>query len=347
MKIVHYIFSFNVGGAELMLIDLANEQSKNFNVSIIILNKDFNVDLLSKLNCNIQVVFLNRAPKSFSLIPFLKLNFILLKNYPDVIHCHSYNCCLTLLKVFNTVLTVHTTGIPVKFLFLYNRIFSISDGVANDLMKRSSKLKIFTIPNGINFSLIRQKEKFQKGFPFKIVQIGRLEHLIKGQDILIKSISFLLQNFNINNISVDFIGIGDSYEYLKSLTISYGLESNIHFLGLQSRNEIFSALKDYDLLVQPSNVEGFGLSIVEALFAKVPVLVSDIDGPLEIIDNGIYGFYFKKGDYIDLSKKILYIFENYDNLIKIVDLALYSAVKRFSVSNMSKNYCNFYKKQIN
>ncbi len=43
------------------------------------------------------------------------------------------------------------------------------------------------------------------------------------------------------------------------------------------------------------------------MLAKIPVLVSNIEGPLEIIENGKYGFYFKSGDVEDLTHKILKI----------------------------------------
>lgn len=41
MKIVHCIWSFHTGGAETMLVDIANEQAKTQNVTIIIVNDSY------------------------------------------------------------------------------------------------------------------------------------------------------------------------------------------------------------------------------------------------------------------------------------------------------------------
>ena len=75
------------------------------------------------------------------------------------------------------------------------------------------------------------------------------------------------------------------------------------------KHSIFEHLCEYDLFVQPSINEGFGLTVAEAMAAKVPVLVSENQGPLEIIDNGKYGFSFKNGDSDDCANKIMDIIE--------------------------------------
>lgn len=107
----------------------------------------------------------------------------------------------------------------------------------------------------------------------------------KGQDILIEAI-FILHQKGFKNISVDFIGDGESKDFLKELVKSKQLENQIHFLGSKEQSYIFSHLKEYDLFVQPSRKEGFGLTVTEAMVAKIPVLVSDQEGPMEIIKMG-------------------------------------------------------------
>lgn len=49
---------------------------------------------------------------------------------------------------------------------------------------------------------------------------------------------------------------------------------------------IYHNLCNFDLFIQPSRFEGFGLTVAEAIAAKVTVLVSNIQGPMEIIDDG-------------------------------------------------------------
>lgn len=67
------------------------------------------------------------------------------------------------------------------------------------------------------------------------------------------------------------------------------LEDHVIFEGLKEQAWIYENLCRYDLFIQPSRYEGFGLTVAEAISAKVPVLVSNIEGPLEIIDGGRLG----------------------------------------------------------
>ena len=69
------------------------------------------------------------------------------------------------------------------------------------------------------------------------------------------------------------------------------------------------AFPSYDLLVQPSRYEGFGLTVVEGMAAGVPVLVSDIEGPMEVIDKGRHGFAFRSEDFHDCGDRMMEIME--------------------------------------
>ena len=71
------------------------------------------------------------------------------------------------------------------------------------------------------------------------------------------------------------------------------LENEVVFEGLKDQSWVYQNLCNYDLFIQPSRYEGFGLTVAEAIAAKVPVLVSNIEGPLEIIDGGRLGMSFE------------------------------------------------------
>ncbi|MBK9737018.1 MAG: glycosyltransferase family 4 protein [Saprospiraceae bacterium] len=138
---------------------------------------------------------------------------------------------------------------------------------------------------------------------FKIVQVGRLEHEIKGQHILINALNILINKYSVRNIHLDFIGEGSSLKYLMKLTDKLSVTKYVSFLGLCDREYIYTHLRDYNVLVQPSLFEGFGLTVVEALAAGIEVLVSDVDGPLEIIEKTGYGYIFKSGNAEDCGSK--------------------------------------------
>ena len=62
------------------------------------------------------------------------------------------------------------------------------------------------------------------------------------------------------------------------------------------REDVYASLCEYDVLIQPSRYEGFGLTVAEGMAAGIPVVVSDIEGPMEIIRHGLYGYPFKSDD---------------------------------------------------
>jgi len=304
MKIAHIIFGFNTGGAETMLVDIINEQVKNNNVYLVIINSSYTANLIKKISKKTKIITINRKPESKNITDYFKINYFLIKISPKVIHCHNHNIIPIIFPYLwkKCVLTIHDVNIRSTYFQWYNKLFAISLAVHEDIKTRYNLISTI-IYNGINIDAIEKKNLYQKRDTFKVLQIGRLDHSKKGQHLVIAAIKNL-KDWNINNVKVDFIGSGDSYNYLIELSKKLKVEENINFLGIKTRDQIYEIIKDYDLLIQPSLYEGFGLTIVEGMAAGVPVLVSAIDGPMEIIDKGEYGFYFKAGDSQDLAIKI-------------------------------------------
>lgn len=340
MKIVHLIFDLNTGGAETMLVDIINQQINTEQVSLIIINDEINYQLLHQIDKRVNVILIGRKEKSRNLIPLLILNWHLLQINPDVIHCHHLTAIQIIVHRKNVVITLHTTGVPVEYLGKYKKVFAISNTVKKDIEVRC-KVKPVLVYNGIRINEILKKEDYTYK-TFKIIQISRLDHEIKGQNILLEALKILVYEKKIKNICVDFIGEGKSFEYLKKLVEEYKIKEYVNFLGIRDRKFIYEHLKDYNLLVQPSLYEGFGLTIVEAMAAKVPVLVSDIDGPLEIIENGMYGWMFKNNDGKDCASNILKIVSIYKEIKLKIEDSYNHIFSNFNIRSTSKLYLNNY-----
>ena len=345
MKIVHIIFSFNTGGAETMLIDIANCQSVNNKVSIIIINDSVNDALLSKIKDCVQVIKIGRSEGSRSIFDVVKLNYIIAKFSPDIIHTHQSSIIRMIFYPFaKKFLTVHAMGIPNTYFSKYDNLFAISNAVCRDILKKGT-YNVITIPNGIDSGQIVVKHK--KGKILKdIIQVGRLDSDIKGQDILINAVSRLSKIYGLD-INLTLIGEGPSMEYLRDIVNSEQIEDRVMFLGLRDRDYIYSRLKDYDLYVQPSRFEGFGLTVAEAMAAKIPVLVSDNDGPMEIINNGEYGVCFKVGDIDDCVNKLLYIYNNYSEVCEKIEPAYLIVKKLYDINETANNYIKAYEASRN
>ena len=111
MKITHIIYALNPGGAETMLVDIVNEQVKLHQIYLIIINDSFNQALIKKVSNEVNINLISRKEGSKSLIPIIRLNVLLYKIHPDVIHCHQQSIIQLLFKPKNVMLTVHATGV--------------------------------------------------------------------------------------------------------------------------------------------------------------------------------------------------------------------------------------------
>jgi glycosyltransferase involved in cell wall biosynthesis len=351
MKIFHINVSFTLGGLETMLIDIMNEQCKYAEVHLLITNDKVDYDLLKGMDKSIKCHFLGRQEGSLSPWFFLRLNYILFINKPDIVHCHHFKVGPAIFRTFKfkMFLTVHDMRFTIKYYNLYDTIFAISRSVADDIFERSGYVAQ-VVYNGIDFGKIKRRINLEETTgKFRIVQISRLVHLKKGQHLLLGAVKKLITEYNYNNIEVDFIGDGESLQYLQELTEEYNLTKVVRFLGNQDRDYIYDNLHNYSLLVQPSLYEGFGLTIIEGIGANIPVITSDVDGPKEIATTLNSDILFKRGSVEELLKAISNI---YIKINKMPEVVLAGSVKlnerareAFSIENTTSNYLKQYKKK--
>lgn len=179
----------------------------------------------------------------------------------------------------------------------------------------------------------------------KLVQLSRLEHTKKGQAVLLQALHTLVHEWGVTNVSLDFIGNGSSKQYLIELVKEYKLEGYVNFIGEKDRAWLFDALCTYHILVQPSLYEGFGLTIVEALAAGVPVLASAIDGPAEIISQLPGGFLFDQGGAVDCAKQLVKMIGIYqqNDMKQFMQPVLPAVQQTFSIQACSTAYLAAYK----
>src|ERR1700754_2353817 len=108
-RIVHLIFTLESGGAENMLVDIANEQASLADVTVILINKKYSMDLISRISQNVHFYSLQREEGNKRSLRFLfRLWGLLLRIRPTVIHCHNQNI-IRLLPIWRNriVLTIH------------------------------------------------------------------------------------------------------------------------------------------------------------------------------------------------------------------------------------------------
>lgn len=331
-----------------MLVNIANEQAKEHEVHIIVINDLCNRELVAAIGKDVYFHCLMRKLKSRSIVPVVKLNLLLLKLRPEVIHIHTSSIVRLLLPAFRRrmCLTVHDVlqenSKVVKYLGKPRKLFAISASVRQSICEQSH-FDAEVVFNGIRPELI-DNSAHKRNDVFRIVQVSRMEHKKKGQHILLEAVRKVVDKGYVM-FTVDFIGEGESLDYLEQLVSELGLRNHVRFLGARNQSYIFKHLHEYDLFIQPSIFEGFGLTVAEAMAARVPVLVSENQGPLEIIGNGVYGYSFKNQDVNDCAEKIE-LFLLYRNDASKVDLAYRHVIECYNVRNTASKYVAKYQEML-
>ncbi len=101
-------------------------------------------------------------------------------------------------------------------------------------------------------------------------------------------------------------------------------------------NDIY---KDVDLLVLPSTeLEGFGLVLIEAMSLGIPVIASNLECIKEIISDGQDGFIFKSGDYTKLIEKINLLFKDKNTYTNISINAILNIKNKFPIELTIRKY---------
>ena len=348
MKICHVLWQLEFGGIETMVVNIVNEQVALGNkVDIIIINDMIEPVLLEKISANAGVHRLGRKQGSHSPFPIISLNVMLYRLHPDIVHFHAVDIqrfvWKRLIGVWCT--THHTMCVSVLHRFFPNNkhIFAISEQVRDDI---KSKLDIDSavVNNGICASDFVRKQSIRRDSdtPFKLVQVGRILLSVKGQDILVRAVAALRAKDV--DVTLDFIGDGPDMDELRRLIRDLSLDDCVNVLGSRMPEYIESHLCEYDMLVQPSRIEGFGLTVAEAMAAGIPVAVASLPALAGVVDGGKCGYIFKADDVEDCVR-VLKQATNADNS-DMVERACRRVYEQYDVSVTARNYVNEYSKLL-
>ncbi|WP_104712761.1 glycosyltransferase [Helicobacter cetorum] len=139
--------------------------------------------------------------------------------------------------------------------------------------------------------------------------------LFVGRLIKIKNLELLIEVFReLQDYHLSLVGVGELEESLKELAKG---AVNIQFLGAMPNAELSRIYLEHDMLILASLKETWGLVVEEALYYKMPVIVSENCGASALIKHGVNGFIFKssrkeslKEILLDLdNKKYLHLLE--------------------------------------
>jgi glycosyltransferase involved in cell wall biosynthesis len=285
---------------------------------------------------------------NFIISAYYALSKIVEQNKPDIIHCHyAYPSGIIAWLIKRKtgipfIITEHTK-IKTTFRSIFHRMLSkialrksckviaVSTALEKELIHEKI-VNTVVIPNLIDTDKISLRKK--QNNCFVIGFLGSMSTNNKGLDLLLSACTCLPFEFRLK-----IGGTGILEEYYKTLCGQMKLTEKTIFVGgvnPKDRNKFFS---DIDLFVLPSRYETFGLVLIEALSAGIPVVSTRCGGPEDIINEeaGLLTDINNSGQIAEAIQKIYSNFRLYD----AVRLRNY-CIEKFGQESFLKHIINLY-----
>ncbi len=205
---------------------------------------------------------------------------------------------------------------------------------------------IRVIPNGINSNDVfnpalfdRKKERAELGLSdedLAVFFVGRISEE-KNPDVFLKAAKAVVAESQ--NVKFFVIGSGVMTKEVERIVSAIN-HPNVQYLGYQS--DIARYLSMADIFVLPSSIEGFPLSILEAMAMRVVVVASDVGAVPEIVSSGEDGFIVAPGSATEIATTINMLRDNPKLMAAVKSKAREKVDKKYSNVILGENYKKLY-----
>jgi glycosyltransferase involved in cell wall biosynthesis len=347
------------GGAETLILNFCNEVKDNFNLSIVTgIESEHEWEYKFKeITSNIYHLT-NLFEDKALYIEFIS-NYIKTRNI-DAIHIIHTDYVFEMLpelkrrhpklKVAVTLFNDRATHFEKSLVVKEQIDFFTSDNQSvskhyQQELKQGADIRV--IPNGINSIDIynpslfdRNKERTEIGLnddDLAVFFIGRVSEEKNPDVFLDVAEAVVAEN---KNIKFFVIGDGPMTPQVKKQVESINNE-NVQYLGYQS--DIARYLSAADIFVLPSSIEGFPLSVLEAMAMRVAVIASDVGAVSEIVESGEDGIVVTPGSATEIEAAINKLSNNRKLLAELKLKARQKVDKKYSNTILGANYNKLYR----
>ena len=248
-----------------------------------------------------------------------RLKKILQQEQADIVHLHSRRGADVLggiaakLAGVKAVLSRRVDNPESPFVVklkyrLYDRVITISDGIRHVLLSEGVEdSKITCVHSAVDFEKYSQKanrswflEEFNLPENAKVLAV--IAQLIqrKGHRYLLEVLPDLLQRHK--DLYVLFLGKGPLQKELEQQITQPEYMGRVRLVGF--RDDLEYVLPCLYGVVHPADIEGLGVSLLQAAASGVPIIGSDSGGIPEIVNDGVNGYLVPPGDTAILKEKI-------------------------------------------
>ncbi|MFH1415975.1 MAG: glycosyltransferase family 4 protein [Elusimicrobiota bacterium] len=373
MKVLHVITRMDPGGSSSICRKVVNGMKKE-GIEVYLASGKSEAE---PRNCEEDIIglrFLQREIRLFNdIAAVFELCLLIKKIKPDALHLHTSKAGLIgriagrltgIRKIFyqphGIVFYGYFSKLKSNMIVLAERLMAGSADRIIVLTKRAKQEfleyrvgkeeQYIIIEDGITFSRFRgasddERIKIRRELgiePGWVVAgiIGRIVKL-KGHRYFVDAISSLAEAYP--GLRGLIAGEGEDEEDLKKYIEKKNSSGRFIFCGY--RNDIEKIMPALDMLVQPSLVEGFGLTVIEAGASSVPVVGFDVGGISDIIQDKKTGLLAEYKDIDSLKSKIRYLADNPDKRLEMGKNAREYVRENYTDEKMMKKVMDLYREE--
>ncbi len=281
---------------------------------------------------------------------------------PDVVHAHyatSYGLIGALSKFHPFVISAWGTDVMKfpqkniinKTILKYNlrKADSIcaTSNTIKDYLKPVTNKSVNIIPFGVDVNDFCKK-KVVSLFDDDTFVVGSIKPLepLYNTDVLIKAFANIKNTYPHKKIKLMIIGEGSQMESLIKLTEELSITQDVMFTGRIAFSEVSNYFNMLDILVNISDYESFGVSVIEAMACEKPVIATNTGGLKEIIENSNFGSLVEVGNIEQTANEIekYLLDENLKN--RVGEVARKKVIEKYNWEDNIKQMIDVYKTLI-
>jgi glycosyltransferase involved in cell wall biosynthesis len=298
----------------------------------------------------------------------------------DVIHVHNFTQYIPVIRALypraKIVLHMHSEWLSsLDYQKMKERaekadlILGSSDYITGLIRQRYPQLgqRCKTVHNGVDASLFKKEiggKAFSNGAEKRLLFVGRVSPE-KGVHVLIEAFIRLAEQYPqlhldlagpvgampveyIVNISDDPHVQGlvewykDDYGVLLKNLIPPHLRERVHFLGNIAQAQLPAYYQNADVLVNPSFSESFGMSLIEAMAAEMPVVATRVGGMVEIVEDRKTGFLIEQGSPEALADAVAALLQSDDLRAQMGMCGRQRVMEMFDWSQVANRLLGYY-----
>ncbi|GMR17648.1 MAG: glycosyltransferase family 4 protein [Gammaproteobacteria bacterium] len=359
MKILHVETGRNLYGGALQVFYLLRGLQKKDCTNVLVCPEGSEIsDAASSCVDKVHTIPMSGDLDFLFIFRLLK---ILRQERPDLVHLHSRRGADTL-----GAIAAKLAGIPVLLTRrvdnpesrgvvaikyrLYTKIITISEGIKKVLISEGvAPNRIQCIHSAVDTEKYKPAPDRNSlgpdfGFDKNTKLVAVIAQLIarKGHRYLIDAIPDILSK--VPEARFVFFGKGPIEPDLRKHCDKQGISTKVCFAGF--RDNLDQLLPHLDLIVHPADMEGLGVSLLQAAACGVPIIGTPVGGIPEIVRDGVNGYLVPPGDVEVIASRVIEILGDQSRLSRMGKAGRELVKKEFSISNMIDTNFNVYNQML-